>query len=199
MAIELKRLIINLKTLDQDIPQPINIGGSNADGRVLRLIFSQQAAAQIADTTIVYLRWKHQQKNISGYVNFEKVNDDATVWDLKWPMSMVNCGEGEVTCCIELVDDISIAPSRTFVVHILQNPTDGSSFTSTDDFDALSQTVTGITGLATKLQKQSDDLDTLETDLEDLKTDLETTMEQAQKMALTITEFVGEDEENGNS
>lgn len=46
MPQELKTLTINLKSLDQDIPDPITVGGANANGRTFRiLILTKQPAA----------------------------------------------------------------------------------------------------------------------------------------------------------
>ena len=42
--------------------------------------------------------------------------------------------EGNVLACIQLVDEISIATSVNFMIHILADPNDGSDFEATDDF-----------------------------------------------------------------
>lgn len=157
MPQELKTLTVNLKSLDQDIPDPITVGGANANGRTFRIIFDQEAAAQMTDDTIVYLRWKHQQSNVQGYNNFTKISDDPIVWELKWPLSMMKCGAGEVTCDIELVDDISISPTQTFLVHILSDPHDGSSFVVSDDFSAFQNAVINLTSLGSKMEKQMEE------------------------------------------
>lgn len=183
MPQELKTLTINLKSLDQDIPDPITVGGANANGRTFRIIFDQEAAAQMTDDTVVYLRWKHQQKNIQGYNNFTKVSDDPIVWELKWPCSMMNCGAGEVTCDIELVDDISISPTQTFLVHILSEPHDGSNYIVSDDFDVFQEAVITMTTLAGQIEDQmkhqSQDFSEMKEEFTNIKTESEEVLKKA--------------------
>ena len=47
MSQELKTVTVNLKSLDQDIKDPIVAGGADANGRTFRIMFDQEAAAQI--------------------------------------------------------------------------------------------------------------------------------------------------------
>ena len=76
MAKELKATIINMKSLSQDIVDPIVVGAGEAAGRALRVIFTQEAAAQFTPSTKVYLSWYHQEKNIKGYNVFTEIIDD---------------------------------------------------------------------------------------------------------------------------
>ena len=76
MANELKATVINLKSLSQNIPDPIVVGAGDAAGRKLRIIFTQEAAAQFTPNTKVYLSWLHQEKNIKGYNIFTEIKDD---------------------------------------------------------------------------------------------------------------------------
>jgi hypothetical protein len=55
MTIQLKGTVINMKSLSQNIDDPIIIGAAEANGRYLSIIFTQEAAAQFSDTTKVYL------------------------------------------------------------------------------------------------------------------------------------------------
>ena len=48
---ELKATVINLKSLSQNIPDPIVVGAGDANGRTLRVIFTQEAAAQMTEDT----------------------------------------------------------------------------------------------------------------------------------------------------
>ena len=64
-----------MKTLSQDIEDPIVIGEGEANGRSLRVIFTQEAAAQFTPTTKVYLSWYHKEKNIKGYNVFTEVEN----------------------------------------------------------------------------------------------------------------------------
>lgn len=139
MSQELRTFTVNLKSLDQDIQDPIVAGGGDAHGRTFRIIFDQEAEAQLTPETKVYLKWYHQQKQIKGYNVFTQVNDDPIIWEITWPQSMLL--EGDVLCCIELVDSISIADSTNFIVHVLSNPVDGSNFVVSDDFSIFQNAV----------------------------------------------------------
>ena len=101
MAQELKAVTVNLKSLDQDIQDPIVAGGADANGRTFRIVFDQEAEAQLTPATKVYLSWFHRQQKIKGYNVFTKVNDDPIIWEIRWPQSMLH--EGDVLCCFEIV------------------------------------------------------------------------------------------------
>ena len=139
MSQELRTFTVNLKSLDQDIRDPIVAGGADAAGRTFRIIFDQEAEAQITPETQVYLSWFHQQRKTKGYNVFTQTNDDPITWEIKWPQSMLM--EGDVLCCIELVDSVSIAQSTNFIVHVLSDPNDGSSFVVSDDFTLFQNAV----------------------------------------------------------
>ena len=106
MADELKVFTVNLKSLDQDIQDPIVAGAGDANGRTFRIIFDQEAEAQITPATKVYLSWYHKQKQVKGYNVFTKVSDDPIIWEIHWPRAMLS--EGDALCCIELVDDCTL-------------------------------------------------------------------------------------------
>lgn len=76
MSDELKTTTINLKSLDQNIPDPVIVGAGDANGRTLRVIFTQQAAAQMTEFTKVYLSWHHQEVDIKGYNVFTKIESE---------------------------------------------------------------------------------------------------------------------------
>lgn len=52
--------------------------------------------------------------------------------------------EGDVTCTIELVDDISIVSSNNFIVHVLKNPHDGDGFIPSDDYTIFQEAVIAL-------------------------------------------------------
>jgi len=141
MTVELKGTVINMKTLSQNINDPIIIGAGEANGRWLTVIFTQEAAAQFSDTTSVYLSWKHLEKNVKGYNVFEKVEQEDTdvltaeelppVYQIYYPKQMLH--EGTVIATIELVDDISVSASQTFSIHIMADPWDGTNWIEQDD------------------------------------------------------------------
>jgi hypothetical protein len=152
MSQELKTFTINLKSLDQDISDPIVAGGADASGRTFRIIFDQEAEAQITDETKVYLSWFHQTEKIKGYNVFTQTNDDPITWEIKWPQSMLK--EGSVLCCIELVDSVSIAQSTNFLVHVLSDPNDGSQFVLSDDFTLFQNAVIRLNCIGDQMKDQ---------------------------------------------
>ena len=158
MAIELKATIINMKTLTQDIDDPIVVGSGDANGSVLRIIFTQEAAAQFTENTKVYLSWLHREKNIKGYNVFTKIIDQNNenfppTWEIHYPHSMLY--EGNVLACIQIVDEISIATSKNFVIHVLINPNDGTDFVNTNDFSEFQQAVIELATLKDEIESQS--------------------------------------------
>ena len=76
MINELKATVVNMKNFSQDIEDPIVIGGGDADGRTLRIIFTQEAAAQFTPYSRLYLSWHHQETNIKGYNVFSEVKNE---------------------------------------------------------------------------------------------------------------------------
>lgn len=153
MAQELRTFTVNMKSFDQDIPDPIVVGGADADGRTFRLIFSQEAEAQLTDGSKIYLSWYHQQLKIKGYNIFDlKSKTDPIVWEIKWPQKMLR--EGDVLCCVELVDDVSIVQSQNFIVHVISDPNDGSEYTESDDFSVFQQAVLNLNSAIEKAEAQ---------------------------------------------
>ncbi len=153
MAQELRAFTVNMKSFDQDIPDPIVAGGADADGRTFRLVFSQEAEAQLTDGSKVYLSWYHQQLKIKGYNIFDlKCETDPVVWEIKWPQKMLR--EGDVLCCVELVDDVSIVQSQNFIVHVISDPNDGSKYVVSDDFSVFQQAVLDLNSATKKAEEQ---------------------------------------------
>lgn len=157
MANELKASVINMKHLSQDIDDPIVVGAADANGRVLRIIFTQEAAAQLTPDTKVYLSWYHQQKKIKGYNVFTEIpredeEEDPYVWEIHYPQSMLH--EGDVLACIELVDSISIAASTNFMIHVLADPNDGSTYVLSDDFSEFKTAVIALNCIAKQMKDQ---------------------------------------------
>ena len=155
MSQELKTFTVNLKSLDQDIRDPIVAGSADAYGRTFRIIFDQEAAAQCVADTKVYLSWRHTQLDIKGYNVFTKVQDDPIVWEIVYPQAMLH--EGDVLCCIELVDSVSIAASTNFTVHVLSDPNDGSAFVVSDDFSAFQNAVIHLASIGDKMENQMEE------------------------------------------
>lgn len=152
MSQELKTYTINMKSLDQDIASPVIAGAGDVNGATLRVVFTQKAGHQLTDNTKVYLNWMHQEQRVKGYNVFTKVCDCPQIWEIHWPKAMLH--EGTALCRIEVVDDISIAPSNNFTVHILQNPNDGSSFVVSDDYSVFEQAVLDMNNLADEMRDE---------------------------------------------
>lgn len=157
MANELKATVINMKSLSQNIPDPVVVGAGDANGRTLRIIFTQEAAAQMTPDTKVYLSWHHQEVDIKGYnvfTKFENEDDDELpfYWEITYPKSMLY--EGNVLACIQIVDNVSIATSTNFTIHVLIDPNDGTRYTATDDFSEFQKAVINMTTLSDEMKRQ---------------------------------------------
>ena len=157
MAQELKATVVNMKHLSQDIADPIVNGGGDVNGRTLRVIFTQEAAAQITPDTKVYLSWMHQEKKIKGYNIFTEITDEddedfPPTWEIHYPRAMLH--EGNVLACIQLVDEVSIATSVNFTIHILSDPNDGSDYELSDDYSDFQKMVIRISCLEKQMKDQ---------------------------------------------
>lgn len=157
MAQELKATVVNMKHLSQDISDPIVNGGGDANGRTLRVIFTQEAAAQFTPNTKVYLSWMHQEKKIKGYNIFTEIkNEDdedfPPTWEIHYPKAMLH--EGNVLACIQLVDEVSIATSVNFTIHILSDPNDGSDYELSDDYSDFQKMIIRISCLEKQMKDQ---------------------------------------------
>lgn len=182
MATELKDFVINLKSLSQDIDDPIIQGGGDANGRALRVVFSQKAADMLTPYTKVYLYWNHQQLKTYGVNVFTKVSKDdqcccsPVIWEIHWPKAMLH--EGDVTCCIKLVDDVSISPSNNFLVHVLQDPNDGSSFVVGDDYSIFDKCILEMNAATEKAREQ---LEQQQKEFNDMRAEFDSVRERADK------------------
>ena len=157
MTWELKRNVINMKTLSQDIENPIVIGEGEANGRSLRVIFTQEAAARFTPTTKVYLSWRHKEKDIKGYNVFTEVENTTNnfmppTWEIFYPKAMLY--EGNVIACLEIIDDINISVSKNFVIHIVQDPDDGSDFLDSNDYTVFQQATLQMNNLAADVENE---------------------------------------------
>ena len=155
MTQNLKTFVVNMKSLDQDIDDPI-VGAGDANGRTFRIIFTQEAAAQFTPETKVYLKWQHKQLNIRGYNVFTEL-EEATVptWEIHYPKAMLHTGD--VLCRIEIVDEISIAPSTNFIVHVLSDPTSGENFVTSDDYSIFQTAIINLNYISQKMVHQMED------------------------------------------
>lgn len=175
MATELKTFTIEMKSLDQAIDSPVIAGSGDVNGCKLRVVFTQRAACEVPRNAKVYLNWMHRELKVRGYNVFDKVSDKPQAWEIHWPKAMLH--EGSVLCRIEVVDDVSIAPSNNFTVHVLQNPNDGSSFVASDDFSEFQQAIIDMTRVSEEmrqeLQFEKDRFDSLAESMEQVKSDAE--------------------------
>ena len=160
MSIELKATVVNMKTLTQEIEDPIVNGAADVKGRTLRIIFTQEAAAQITPKTKVYLSWWHQDKNIKGYNVFTEITDIddedfPPTWEIYFPQSML--WEGNVLANIQLVDDVSIAVSTNFIIHILKDPNEDDHYVPSDDYSEFKEAVINLNSLSDRMEEQLED------------------------------------------
>ena len=168
-----------MKSFDQEISDPITAGGGDANGRTLRVVFAQEAEAQLTSKSKVYLSWRHQQEEIKGYNIFDCVStSDPVIWEIKWPQKMLK--EGDVTCCIELVDDVSIIQSQNFNVHVIADPNDGSEYVNSDDFSLFQQATIDMNSL---LDTATEKFAEQDKNVELIKEALETVQKTAEEVA----------------
>lgn len=152
---ELKRFTINLKSLDQDIHDPIVVGAGDADGRTLSVIFTQEAAARMTPSTLVYLSWKHNDTKIEGLNVFTKVNNKPETWEIHYPQSMLR--EGNVLACLKIIDEVSISTSTNFLIHVLSDPNTGENFEYNDDYSIFKDAALELNNTNKEMQKIKDD------------------------------------------
>lgn len=165
---QLKSNVINMKSLDQHIKNPVIVGGGEANGRSLRIIFTQEAEAMITPNHNVYLKWFHQNKKIRGYELFKCVSYDPMTWEVKFPKNMLH--EGTVLASIELVDEISIAASTNFQIKVLSDPWGDFNFEDTEDFSVFQDAVVKLNSTQRQAEKQLEEqkhsFETMQWDLE---------------------------------
>lgn len=194
MANELKRNVINMKSLDQNIKDPILAGAGDANGRSLVIIFTQEAAAQITPETHIYLKWRHQQTNVLGYNVFTQESDKPQTWKINFPKSLLR--EGDVTATIELVDDISIAASTTFNIHVMSDPYQTNKYDDSDDFSEFQKNVimlsSAIDSAKEQMREQICEFNELKSNLQDAVTESEQATRaanQAANQAAQVAEY----------
>lgn len=156
MSIELKATVVNMKSLSQEIEDPIVNSAADVKGRTLRVIFTQEAAAQITPKTKIYLAWYHQDKNIWGYNAFSEITnideeDFPPTWEIFYPSSML--WEGNVLANIQLVDNVSISVSTNFIIHILKdfNEEDKEPIS---DYSEFKQAAIALNSLSEEMEEQ---------------------------------------------
>lgn len=184
---DLRTFVVNMKSLNQDIEDPIIQGGGDANGMTFRIIFTQEAQDTFTPETKVYLKWRHLGLNIRGYNIFTHVSGDGSccfeppIWEIKWPRNMLH--EGDVLCCIDIVDDISISPSNNFIVHVLADPDDGSKFVVSDDYTIFQNAVIDMNSAVEKaeqqLQEQKEEFESMKSEFDVMKEDISQAAEKA--------------------
>lgn len=153
MSDKLKVFTINMKSLSQDIEDPIVAGAGDVNGMTLRIIFTQHAEAHFAPDTKVYLKWRNLSTNTRGYNVFTCVQKESPpIWEIHYPKEMLY--EGDVLCTIEIVDSLSIAPSVPFRVHVLADPDDGTRFTASDDYTEFQKAVMEMASVSQNVDAQ---------------------------------------------
>lgn len=181
MPTELKAFTVNMKSMDQDIDDPIIAGAGDANGRTFRIIFTQEAAAQFTEYTKVYLSWKHKQAKVEGLQVFNKISDDPMVWEIKWPRTLLY--EGDALCCVKLVDDISITQSTNFIVHILSDPTTGENYVASDDYSIFQTAVINMNYISEKMvhlmEDQEKEFGDMKDEFSQMKEDVNAAKEKA--------------------
>lgn len=189
---QLKTNTINLKSLDQHIQNPVIAGGGDANGRTLRIIMSQEAAAMITPETHVYLKWYHQKTKVRGYDRFKKTSSKPMTWEIKFPQSMLD--EGIVMACVQLVDDVSVSSSTNFHIEVLADVWDGFEFGDTEEFSVFNDAVIKLNATQRKAEAQIEEQNR---EFENMKWDLETVRDTANMSYDIALEALAKAEEGG--
>lgn len=179
-----RTLTVELRSLDQQIKSPVIQGAGDVNGRVFRVVFTHKAACQLSKGTRVYLNWMHQELRVRGYNSFTQVPGHPEAWEIHWPAKMLH--EGTVICRIELVDDVSVSPSNNFVVRVLQNPNDGSSFIVSDDFSEFQQ---AIIDMETVSKSVKETLDEQRRRFDDFESKMDGLVEKADEKISDLTDI----------
>lgn len=149
---ELKRFTINLKSLNQDIPDTIVVGAGDADGRTLSVILTQEAAARMTPFTNLYLSWKHLRTTIEGLNVFTKINDNPQTWEIHYPQSMLR--EGNVLACLKMIDEISISTSTNFNIKVLSDPNAVEDFDDNENYNIFKQAALELNNTNQEMKQQ---------------------------------------------
>ena len=182
---ELKATVVNMKSWHQDIEEPIVIGGGDANGRSLRIIFTQEAAAQMTPNTKVYLSWKHQEQKIKGYNVFTQIIEDEDwppTWEIHYPKSMMQ--KGHVLACIQLVDDVSIATSTNFIICILEDPNPGDDYLASSDYSDFQKIIIILNNIVeeteAKIENWEEQFAEMQEEFSEIKNDFSIMQEEIQ-------------------
>lgn len=174
---ELKTYTLNLKSLDQYIDNPVIAGSGDVNGYTLRVIFTQVAAKQFAENTKVYLNWHNLSSDTYGYNVFTQIKDN--IWEINYPAALL-AHEGKVLARIELVDNISIAPSTNFTIQVLKNPNNDSRFDDKDDYSIFSQAVLELNSTNEKMKQQ----------LEEQQLQFKSMLEEFEQLEENLKEYI---------
>ncbi len=168
---QLRSNVIDLKSLDQDISDPIIAGAGESGGPQLYVILTQEAAARFTPTTNLYLSWKHlDYPNVKGYDMFDKISDDPAVWAISWPHAMRKAGT--VEACLEIVDELSVSQSKHFNINVLSDIESGAGDFTQEDYDLFHQ---ALVEMSEKVQEANNLVDNAN-DVFDVIFDLYNTM-----------------------
>lgn len=88
--------------------------------------------------------------------------------------------EGKVLARIELVDNISIAPSTNFTIQVLKNPNNDSRFDDKDDYSIFSQAVLELNSTNEKMKQQ----------LEEQQLQFKSMLEEFEQLEENLKEYI---------
>ena len=187
--------VIVLKSLDQDISDPIIAGAGEAGGNKLIVVFTQEAAARFTPETKVYLNWRHQNlDNVCGFDMFQEQEQEEgitvkcgtphCIWSIGWPHNMKH--EGTVEASIVLLDAVSKDETVHFNINVLSDLQGSESLMDEEDFSLFEQALLDMNkNLADmrELLQQAQELFSTVSDLqEQLETELQEIKEEQEKL-----------------
>lgn len=180
---ELRRNVINLKSLDQFIPDTIVVGAGDANGRTLSVILTQEAAARFTPSTRLYLSWKHNDTLVEGLDVFKKVQNEPAIWEIKFPQEMLD--EGSVLACLKVIDEISIDCSTNFLINILSDPNSSKVLEDSPNYTLFKQAALNLNNLQEQGEEQ------LKTQQQKFEETLAWVFELEEKLQNIIDERIG--------
>ena len=65
--------------------------------------------------------------------------------------------EGNVLANIQLVDDVSIAVSTNFIIHVLKDPNEDDHYVPSDDYSEFKEAVINLNSLSDRMEEQLED------------------------------------------
>lgn len=206
--------VIVLKSLDQDISDPIIAGAGEAGGNKLIVVFTQEAAARFTPETKVYLNWRHQDlDNVCGFDMFQeqeteegisvKCGTPHCIWSIGWPRNMKH--EGTVEASIVLLDAVSKDETVHFNINVLSDLNGSEGQMDEEEFSIFEQALLDMNKSLVEVRELLDEAqgvfdnildlqEQLENELQEVKDEQEQLKKQQEDLTQAWKDFLAEHE-----